>query len=76
MIYLYLIVRVDLRFHIPDGSKRAGDYSEQNNEVEEEKRRSSQSERRILSEEETFDDKIIDQSRRKDVEEGQLPTDH
>ena len=27
VIFLYAIIRVDLRFHVPDGSKQAGDYS-------------------------------------------------
>lgn len=27
VIIMYAIVRVDLRFHVPDGAKRAGDYS-------------------------------------------------
>lgn len=27
VIVMYAIVRVDLRFHVPDGAKRAGDYS-------------------------------------------------
>jgi NADH:ubiquinone oxidoreductase subunit 6 (subunit J) len=27
VIFLYAIIRVDLRFHVPDGSNKAGDYS-------------------------------------------------
>lgn len=27
VIIMYAVVRVDLRFHVPDGAKRAGDYS-------------------------------------------------
>ncbi|KAH6616719.1 hypothetical protein C7974DRAFT_50891 [Boeremia exigua] len=27
VIIIYAVVRVDLRFHVPDGAKRAGDYS-------------------------------------------------
>jgi hypothetical protein len=30
VIVFYLVVRVDLRFHVPNGSTRAGDYSGQN----------------------------------------------
>lgn len=30
VIYLYLIIRVDKRFHIPDGAKGPGDYSGRN----------------------------------------------
>ena len=53
MIILYVIVRVDNRFYIPDGSKRAGDYSGANaiNKDTEGKPVT-----RIMTEEEVFDD--------------------
>lgn len=62
VIYLYLLVRVDRRFHIPNGSKGPGDYSSQKMQehptesVDEAPRRSLSSATHILSEEELFDD--------------------
>jgi hypothetical protein len=62
VIYLYLLVRVDRRFHIPNGSKGPGDYSPQQMQqlpresVDEGPRRSLSSATHILSEEELFDD--------------------
>lgn len=53
VIILYVIVRVDNRFYVPDGSKRAGDYSganAANKDIE------GTSVRRIMTEEEVFDD--------------------
>jgi hypothetical protein len=58
VVYLYLVVRVDRRFHVPNGSKRAGDYSGRNKAADKEESLHSegQIERRIMSEEEVFDD--------------------
>lgn len=62
VILLYLILRIDRRFHIPDGSKGPGDYSTENNpdkkrgEGGQETRRRSNTMTRILTEEEVFDD--------------------
>jgi hypothetical protein len=51
VVALYAIIRVDKRFHIPNGSHKAGDYSGANAEME---RKPSLVER-VLSEEEVFD---------------------
>ena len=58
VIYLYLLVRVDRRFYVPNGSKRAGDYSGRNKAADKEDSLHSegQFERRIMTEEEVFDD--------------------
>jgi len=61
VIYLYLLVRVDRRFHVPNGSKGPGDYStQQMQQVPETSdvgpRPSLSSVTNILSEEEVFDD--------------------
>ena len=53
VIILYVIVRVDNRFHIPDGSKRAGDYGGTNVTPKDSERTTV---RRIMTEEEVFDD--------------------
>jgi hypothetical protein len=64
VIYLYIIVRVDRRFHVPNGSNQAGDYSGRNiadKEFDGDGASSSQLkkvQRRILSEEEVFDDEL------------------
>ncbi len=70
VIYLYLILRVDQRFHIPNGSKKPGDYLRERNPPQEEKLERSRSNRGILSEEEVFDDNYPDGERQfsKDVE--------
>lgn len=52
VIFLYVIVRVDLRFHVPDGSKGPGDYSGRNLADEKE----GDMAMRINTEEEVFDD--------------------
>lgn len=60
VIYLYLLVRVDKRFHIPDGASQVGDYSGRN--LKEgmcrngDANQSPRVERRIMTEEEVFDD--------------------
>jgi len=62
VIYLYLLIRVDRRFHIPNGSKGPGDYTgEQMQQLPTQTsdtppRLSLSSTTRILSEEELFDD--------------------
>lgn len=58
VIYLYIAVRVDRRFFVPDGSKRAGDYSGQNKPSDRKGSlgQESRGEMRIMSEEEVFDD--------------------
>lgn len=63
VIFLYIVVRVDQRFHIPDGSKGPGDYLRDKDQTDEAPDRSSYSVRRILSEEEVFDDKPIEDPR-------------
>ena len=66
VIWLYILVRVDRRFYVPNGSKGAGDYLGVNKEFE-------MAERvvvtRIRTEEETFDDDPqTDAERQHDVE--------
>lgn len=58
VIYLYIAVRVDRRFYVPNGSKRAGDYSGSNKIEDKEDGVGSQGQvqTRIMSEEEVFDD--------------------
>lgn len=61
VIFLYIILRVDRRFHVPDGSKGPGDYvAERKNDEEgvpeNPPRQSTSSMARVLSEEEVFDD--------------------
>lgn len=51
VVILYVVVRVDRRFHVPDGSKGPGDYSGRNVSDKE-----GQMANRIQSEEEVFDD--------------------
>lgn len=69
VIYLYILVRVDRRFHVPNGSKRAGDYSGRNKRPDREESLHSEGavETRIMSEEEVFDDEEFC-----DCEEGPL----
>jgi hypothetical protein len=55
VVYLYLLLRVDKRFHIPDGSKGPGDYVRED-EKDEQPPSSRGSGVRIMSEEEVFDD--------------------
>ncbi|KAL8667961.1 MAG: hypothetical protein Q9168_007171 [Polycauliona sp. 1 TL-2023] len=52
VIFLYVVVRVDRRFHVPNGSKAPGDYSGRNAADEKEEQVAT----RIKSEEEVFDD--------------------
>jgi hypothetical protein len=67
VVYLYLIVRVDKRFHVPNGSKGPGDYSgsEKSGNQESFRRGSGV---RIMSEEEVFDDVSPVEHRAKDEE--------
>lgn len=58
VIYLYIAVRVDRRFYVPNGSKGAGDYSGRHKVPENEGSLSTEArvKNRIMSEEEVFDD--------------------
>jgi Protein of unknown function (DUF3112) len=69
VIYLYIAVRVDRRFYVPDGSRRAGDYSGSNKdpEMEDSLYCEGHFETRLMSEEEVFDDEEFC-----DCEEGPL----
>lgn len=55
VLILYVVVRVDKRFHVPNGSKGPGDYSGRNKQGNEGKEKGIIA-RRINTEEETFDD--------------------
>lgn len=62
VIVFYMVLRVDLRFHVPNGSKRAGDYSGKNlKEVGGSNGEGSSGEgsfiHRVLTEGEVFDEK-------------------
>lgn len=63
VIYLYIIVRVDRRFHVPNGSKRSGDYSGPNIAAEKDGNThpGGHMVTRIMSEEEVFDDEDEDE---------------
>jgi hypothetical protein len=50
VVYLYAFLRVDKRFHVPDGSHHPGDYA-----GEKQERRTSMVDR-VMSEEQVFDD--------------------
>ncbi|KAI4113636.1 MAG: hypothetical protein LQ338_008144 [Usnochroma carphineum] len=56
VVILYVVVRVDRRFHIPDGSKGPGDYSRGNATSLKESALADESRGKIATEEETFDD--------------------
>jgi hypothetical protein len=71
VLYLYVALRIDHRFHIPDGSKRPGDYSGQNQQKDElhvDSDHDSQRQTRIFSEEEVFDDVPSEEIDRKSEE--------
>ncbi|MCJ1249665.1 hypothetical protein MMC30_006891 [Trapelia coarctata] len=53
VIWLYVLLRVDRRFHIPDGSKGPGDYMGKGLQ---ENRTSEKTVTRVMTEEEVFDD--------------------
>ena len=57
VVVFYLLVRVDLRFHVPNGSRRAGDYSGKSVKEGEESNGESGMMDKVLSEEEVFDEK-------------------
>ena len=76
VVYLYLLLRVDRRFYIPNGSKGPGDYVREAG-VEEEKKKpeSARNMRLISSEEDCFDDKEPENERgSKDVEKNARPS--
>ena len=58
VVYLYLILRIDQRFHIPDKSHGPGDYNKDRKDRLQEVDERPTSTRRIMSEEEVFDDKV------------------
>ncbi|MCJ1392731.1 hypothetical protein MMC18_005602 [Xylographa bjoerkii] len=77
VIWLYILVRVDRRFHIPDGSKGPGDYSGRaskksvgggNDEMGGEGKMVT----RIMSEEEVFDDVPEDEVEQADREAAKI----
>ena len=74
MILLYVIVRVDRRFWVPNGARAAGDYAAGGKVVEIEKG----VERGIMPEEEVFDDApeadvvSAEDGRKGDLEEGKI----
>ena len=74
VVYLYIFLRIDRRFHIPDGAKGPGDYSESSQERSNERdgerpNSSGASDIGILSEEEVFDD-AYEKQEAKDEEAG------
>lgn len=81
VILLYVIVRIDKRFWVPDHSKKAGDYSRGHAAFETEKGDGNGEERgegetesglggMILPEEEVFDDMSPEEVARKDLAMG------
>lgn len=56
VVYLYVALRVDTRFYVPDGARRAGDYSRKNIKADEKTTEEGEMMGRIMSEEEVFDD--------------------
>ncbi|KAL8725429.1 MAG: hypothetical protein Q9166_007361 [cf. Caloplaca sp. 2 TL-2023] len=56
VIFLYVVVRVDRRFYVPDGSKGPGDYSGRNISDKTQECVENTSSPTIMSEEEVFDD--------------------
>jgi hypothetical protein len=76
VIYLYLLLRVDRRFHVPNGSKGPGDYSAAQSITETpqdmgEISGSSVAATRVNSEEEVFDDQVPPEHKVK--KEGEAP---
>lgn len=55
-VYLYILVRVDKRFHVPDGSRGTGDYSGRNLQEAHDKEREGGMLSRINTEGDIFDD--------------------
>lgn len=71
VVYLYALVRVDRRFHIPNGSKGPGAYSRQTASEKDDRPNSMGSTMRVMSEEEVFDDASpVDVEPLKDEETG------
>ncbi|KAL8771432.1 MAG: hypothetical protein Q9209_003100 [Squamulea sp. 1 TL-2023] len=56
VVFLYVVVRVDRKFHVPDGSKGPGDYSGKNVPDEKEEIERTASGPTRMSEKEVFDD--------------------
>jgi hypothetical protein len=69
VIWLYILVRVDRRFHIPNGSKGPGDYSGANNI---EKNGEGKTETRIMTEEEVFDDAPAEEERVENIKSEEV----
>ena len=61
VVYLYAILRVDMRFHVPNGSDGPGAYA---------KRRHNRRPSRIMTEEEVFDDEAPHDEGKGDEEDG------
>ena len=78
VIYLYLVLRVDMRFWIPNASKAPGDYrvKNKNGEIDEPRPNTAGSDGRILSEEEVFDDEQPKTARAEDLEKGKSDDDY
>ncbi len=79
VLILYVVVRVDKRFHVPNGSKGPGDYSGRNKQPSEGKEEGMVA-RRINTEGEAFDDAAEGSSEDdvrapRDVEKGVRPAD-
>lgn len=70
VVYLYLVLRVDQRFYVPDKSRGPGDYSADYGEKSQEKSERGTSTRRVMSEEEFFDDVTPEMIGSKDEEGG------
>jgi hypothetical protein len=76
VVYMYAILRVDRRFHVPDGARGPGSYSEKKPAGAESSIASPEPPRvgvpLVFSEEETFDaDEFAEaQSRERDIEKG------
>ena len=72
VVLLYVAVRVDRRFWVPNGARTAGDYAAGGKVVEIEKG----SERRIMPEEEVFDDvpeaEVVSAGEKGDLEKGKV----
>ncbi|KAI9870730.1 MAG: hypothetical protein M1830_003877 [Pleopsidium flavum] len=56
VVWLYIVVRVDKRFHVPDGSKGPGDYSRRKTAYEEEKQVDGTSSQNTICDEDIFYD--------------------
>ena len=72
VIYLYVVVRVDKRFHVPNKSHGPGDYSRKLEESGAEKSTESTEGMHIASEENVFDDKRPDDLGRSDSERDKV----